>query len=292
MKNIDTNEFPGLWIPNDILKLDLKFDEKAILAIIAFYTSKGDRHACYLTNQKLSQITGIPYYAIRDRIKPTLLEKGYIASNGGIKTISTLYSAGNYTPENSKPADVVKSTMGYSEKNDTKTTRNLYRQTTTVKNNELSLNDDRVSSNDDSVFVSSNDDRGCSETTIQNKEENKEINKEEKNTYNISTFIGDARGQAFTHVKSDPGDAYTPTMECLIDQYEDNGDDLPLLQYLDDHPDETVYERIAEAMEDNEEQLKGLKRYWDGIQNGITATRYTDDRPKAVHEGDCSWLPD
>lgn len=254
------NDFKGVWIPIEIMqRTDLSGAEKIVLAIIHYYTVEGNSHACFLTNQELADITGDKYYHIRDDVKPSLRKKGLI-DTVGLKTISTLHSEKNDTPENNKPAGVVKSTMGYSEKND----GGIVKRTM----------------------------GGVVKRTIQNKEENKEINKEEKNTYNISTFIGDARGQAFTRVKSDPGDAYTPTMECLIDQYEDDGDDLPLLQYLDDHPDETVYERIAEAMEDNDEQLQGLKRYWNGIQNGITATRYTDDTPKAIQEDDCSWLPD
>lgn len=251
-------------------RTDLSGAEKIVLAIIHYYTVEGNSHACFLTNQELADMTGDKYYHIRDDVKPSLRKKGLI-DTVGIKSVSTLYSEKNDTktatlysekndtPENNNSNGVVKSTMGCSEIN----YGGIVKSTM----------------------------GGVVKRTIQNKEINKE-NKEEKKTYNISTFMGDVRGQAFTHVKSDPGDAYTPTMECLIDQYEDDGDDLPLLQYLDDHPDETVYERIAEAMEDNDEQLQGLKRYWNGIQNGITATRYTDDRPKAVQEVDCSWLPD
>lgn len=270
MKN--KNDFKGVWIPLEIMqRTDLNYDEKVVLAIIHYYTVEGNSHACFLTNQDIADLTALKYYHVRDDVKPSLRKKGLI-DTVGLKSVSTLYSvkndtkttplysAGNYTPESNNSNGVVPGTMRYSVKND--------------------------------GGIVSGTMGGIVSGTIQNKEEKKEINKEEKKTYNISTFIGDARGQAFTHVKSDPGDAYTPTIECLIDQYEDDGDDLPLLQYLDDHPDETVYERIAEAMEGNDEQLQGLKRYWNGIQNGITATRYTDDRPKAVQEGDCSWLTD
>lgn len=84
----ETN-FKGIFIPTAILQCpDLKGDEKILLALIDHYTTNGEKHACYLTNEQMAEATGIDYYRLRDSIKPKLKEKGYITTNGGIKAVS------------------------------------------------------------------------------------------------------------------------------------------------------------------------------------------------------------
>lgn len=83
-------EFKGVFIPVQILQNpNLKGDEKITLALIQHYTINGEKHACYLTNERIAEITGINYYKLRDRVKPKLVKLGYITTNGGIKSMST-----------------------------------------------------------------------------------------------------------------------------------------------------------------------------------------------------------
>ena len=55
-------EFKGVFIPVQILQNpNLKGDEKITLALIQHYTINGEKHACYLTNERIAEITGINY---------------------------------------------------------------------------------------------------------------------------------------------------------------------------------------------------------------------------------------
>lgn len=81
--------FKGIFISSAILQdRNLKADEKIVYALIHHYTANGEKHACYLTNERISEITGINYYTLRDRVRPKLKEKGYISTNGGIRSVS------------------------------------------------------------------------------------------------------------------------------------------------------------------------------------------------------------
>ncbi len=74
---------------------------------------------------------------------------------------------------------------------------------------------------------------------INNKENNKK-------TYNIGTYSEEEE-------KTELG--------YLIKNYRGDGDNLPLTQYLREHPEEAVYRRIKAEFEDNEEHLRELGNF-------------------------------
>ena len=71
--------------PDEIAK-DKRFNgnEKLLLSIYVFYTVKGNKHCCMLTNATLAERIGVSEREIM-RYKNHLKELGLIETNGGIK---------------------------------------------------------------------------------------------------------------------------------------------------------------------------------------------------------------
>ena len=98
----ETNKTKGIFIPIEILQTALTAEEKIVFALIDNLTRNGEKHACWMTNREIANLTGIKYYRLRDVVKPALREKGYITTNGVVAT-SNWYrenndgcSCGNY----------------------------------------------------------------------------------------------------------------------------------------------------------------------------------------------------
>ena len=257
------NQPKGIFIPFEVLQMDLKADEKIVLSIIAYYTEKGKSHACYLTNEQIAEMTGISYYLIRDRIKPALRKKELIASNGGVKN---------------------KSLVNLYRETTTLENNNLYRETTTLENETPSSNNDGVSSNDDGNLYREMTMGGYREMTIQNKERKIKENKEKNKTDYSKTYLNTGEGvDAFSFPldcgevePSDTSTETTPTtLESLCRLYQVNGDSLPLLQYLQEHTSVEVYNRIQCEFKDDEKELEGLGVFARNI--GMDLNKETND---------------
>ena len=85
------------------------------------------------------------------------------------------------------------------------------------------------------------------ESASGNKNNNINKNKENnKKTYNISTYSEEEEKTA---------------LEYLIRNYRGDADNLPLTQYLREHPEEEVYRRIKAEFQDNETHLRELGNF-------------------------------
>lgn len=74
----------GLFIPDEILDMDLNITECAVLSIYKYFTEKGDRHCCTLLNEDICRKVKINERKLQ-RIKKHLKELGYIRTDGGIR---------------------------------------------------------------------------------------------------------------------------------------------------------------------------------------------------------------
>ena len=77
----------GLFIPNEILDLDIKDlsnTECMVLAIYWYYTVEGSLHCCKLPNKDVCKKARIKDVRKLQRIKKHLKELGYIRTDGGI----------------------------------------------------------------------------------------------------------------------------------------------------------------------------------------------------------------
>lgn len=93
----------GLWIPIEVLKMDLTPVEKMVYAYY-LQLSDGKKGAAWGTNEDICEVLGISKYRLRDSVKPSLRKKGLIETSG-IRTIC-----------------IVKNTTPCSEKHDTNET--------------------------------------------------------------------------------------------------------------------------------------------------------------------------
>ena len=173
----------GLWIPIEVLQMDLTPVEKMVYAYY-LQLSDGKKGAAWGTNEDICEVLGISKYRLRDSVKPSLRKKGLIETSG-IRTIC-----------------IVKNTTPCSEKHDTNETTECSEKHDTNETTECSekhdTNEDSCSEKHDGE-CSEKHDGECSEKHYTKKEIknniklngdiNKElVNEEKKQNYsNIPT---------------------------------------------------------------------------------------------------------
>lgn len=80
------NENHGIYIPIALAaNNDLSWNEKAVYAVYHYFTFHGDLQLCTITKTALSKKLSLPLGTIKD-ICRRLKSKGYISTDGGIKT--------------------------------------------------------------------------------------------------------------------------------------------------------------------------------------------------------------
>lgn len=191
-------EFKGVFIPVQILQNpNLKGDEKITLSLIQHYTINGEKHACYLTNERIAEITGINYYKLRDRVKPKLVKLGYITTNGGIKSMST------------KQQNHDTNSVDGIQQDNSKNTIQIDNSKTTIQIESIEDNSKTT------IEEQQNHDTPNSKTTIQ-----RNIKKEEKEIYILPTITKCDCHQS----EPDPVNNITSDLELYV---EENTPDVP-----------------------------------------------------------------
>ena len=94
MKSVKDNKRKGVFIPDEFFELGLTDTEMIILAIYRYYTVEGNLKCCVYTNQNIADMTHKNVQTVI-RAKKRLKERGYIRTNGGIKTYYQGINKGN-----------------------------------------------------------------------------------------------------------------------------------------------------------------------------------------------------
>ena len=245
-----TKEFKGVFIPTDILQdPNLKGDEKILLALIDHYTTNGEKHACYLTNEQLADVTGISYHSLRDRVKPHLIQKGYVTTNGGIKSVSRNHDT-NRVSRNHDTNRCDEIQQGYRE--------------TTIQIESVEDNSETTTP------MSRNHDTQCRETAIQrnNKKEEKDIItkpiliKRDDTSANNTVVIDE--------VEDIPEWMYdAPTVEPF-EQYTDDVQATDTVTDKVSNNTDSFGDIIADALQADEEEQTDLTQYEDVLPSDLS----------------------
>lgn len=273
-------EFKGVFIPVEILQNpNLKGDEKITLALIQHYTINGEKHACFLTNERIAEITGINYYKLRDRVKPKLVKLGYISTNGGIKSVSTKQQNHDTNSVDGIQQDNSKNTI---QIDDSKTTIQIE---SIEDNSKTTIEEQR------------NHDTPNSKTTIQRK-----IKKEEKEIYILPTINKSDSHQS----DPDPVNNITSNLELYVDG---NTPDVPewmnelkpvepFEQYTDDVQGEAMQETDNNTFQADErendpdpvtDKINNITSSWDeGIDGENDLSQADENNPDEPQENETS----
>lgn len=87
----------GLWIPIEVLQMDLTPVEKMVYAYY-LQLSNGEKGAAWGTNEDICEVLGISKPTLKNKTKPSLRKKGLIETSG----IRTICIVQNTTPEHLK----------------------------------------------------------------------------------------------------------------------------------------------------------------------------------------------
>lgn len=219
----------GIWIPDEILQdKNLDLSAKAVLAVYKYYTIEGELHCCVLTNEQIADKIGISIPTVQ-RAKRLLKKLKLIKSDGGIKVWYKGYQ--NDTHNNSEKAETdfrhnsADDTEGY--QNDTPTPIKMTPQ-------------------------GYQNDTHNKERIIKEKKENKGTIEQMSNTYNISTSKEDDEDLEYMKRYGIGKLSY-----ILLH----NDDWLPAMEYLQQHPTKSNYDKIEAYWSDNNEYLGYLHNF-------------------------------
>ena len=159
-----------IWVAEST---QLTWNEKALYSVYYFFTFKAQNHVCKLTNSAIAQRIGMCLGTLRD-VKKSLIDKGFIKTNGGISVTALIQSS--------------KALVESSESVETQQEGCRNPAGTDLEDDEEGAGIQQAESRNPagSGLESSREDAEIQHHNI----ESKEINIENKETYNISTSIG------------------------------------------------------------------------------------------------------